>query len=175
MGIFFSKSKKEKIIIKTNICFISNYEYDIVKECIDNGDKEIYENLILNINKYYILNESLNIYLNCITPNSNNNIIYHIKDNLKNKIENIFEDEENKEPNKYKKIILKLVISKFNNKSLDFLNNLVLYKFNMTDYYFTIKYFNSLFYNIMKEKNKLYITDIVFNDIDGDLNYYFIN
>ena len=174
MGIFYSIPIKN-ILTKTNICFITNYEYDIVKECINNGDNEIYENLILNINKYYILNESLNIYLNCITPNSNNNIIYHIKDNLKNKIENIFEDEENKEYDKYKKIIFKLVESKFTNKNLSFLNNLVLYKFNMTDYYLTIKCFNSLFYNIMKENNKLYITDIVVNDIDGKLIYYFIN
>jgi hypothetical protein len=45
----------------------------------------------------------------------------------------------------------------------------------MTDYYLSIHCFNSLFYNIMKEKNKLYITDIVFNDIENQLIYYFIN
>jgi hypothetical protein len=116
MGIFYSIPIKN-ILTKTNICFIMNYEYDIVKECIDKNDKEIYENLILNINKYYILNESLNIYLNCVTPNSNNNIIYHIKDNLKNKIENIFDSEENKECDKYKKIIFKLQVRKFKNLS----------------------------------------------------------
>lgn len=198
MHIFFSRRKKEKINIKTDICFIINSEYEALKESINNCDKEIYQSCGLIINKYYILNESLNIYLdytilNCNTytytdtdsDSSNdslnninyNNIINLLKNDLNNKIEQKNNIEKNNKEiyKKNEKLNFKIVISKFINKNLLFLNHLVLYKFNMRDYYFTIKCFNSLFYTIMKEKNKLYITDIVFNDKDGELNYYFIN
>jgi hypothetical protein len=157
MGQFITKNKITQKN-KTTVCLMTPYEYNNIQNCIDNCDKEIYENIILSVDKKYVLNETLNIYLDCMVLEYNpNNVITFFYYDLNNKIEN--ELNENKTS-----ISFELVKSNFSNKKLKFLEHLILYKYDLRQYYLTVRFFNELIYKVMKSRNQLYITNLIINE-----------